>query len=76
MDNKRKIKNEREAVNDALGIKVDVDFQMMVEKEKRKIPVRSWVSKAIIFIDKFCVAHPCRLTENMRVCQKETSILE
>jgi hypothetical protein len=74
MDNKRKIKNEREAVNDALGIKVDVDFQMMVEKEKRKIPVRSWVSTIVIFVDKFCVAHPGRLTENMCMCQKETSI--
>jgi hypothetical protein len=41
MDNKRKIKNEREAVNDALGIKVDVDFQMLVEREKRKVPVRN-----------------------------------
>ena len=31
MEEARKLKSEREANNDAMGIKVDVDFQAMVE---------------------------------------------
>jgi len=36
MEEARKLKSEREANNDAMGIKVDVDFQAMVEQEKLK----------------------------------------
>jgi len=38
MEEARKLKSEREANNDAMGIKVDVDFQAMVELEKKKTP--------------------------------------
>lgn len=34
----RKLRSEREANNELAGIKVDVDFQAMVENERRKIP--------------------------------------
>lgn len=49
---------------------------MLVEREKRKIPVRSWVSEAdsILIHNYFCLAHTGRLTENLRLCQEETSI--
>ena len=38
MEEARKLKSEREANNELQGIKVDVDFQAMVEQEKIKIP--------------------------------------
>lgn len=34
----RKLRSEREANNELQGIKVDVDFQAMVEMERRKLP--------------------------------------
>lgn len=37
MEEMRKLKSEREAHNDLHGIKVDVDFQFMVEEEKKKL---------------------------------------
>ena len=36
MEEARKLKSEREANNELAGIKVDVDFQVMVEREKAK----------------------------------------
>lgn len=38
MEEMRKLRSEREANNELAGIKVDVDFQAMVENERRKIP--------------------------------------
>jgi len=38
MEEARKLKSEREANNELQGIKVDVDFQAMVEQEKLKLP--------------------------------------
>jgi kinesin family protein 2/24 len=38
MEEARKLRSEREANNQILGIKVDVDFQKMVEHEIRKLP--------------------------------------
>ena len=38
MEEARKLRSEREANNQILGIKVDVDFQKMVENEIRKLP--------------------------------------
>ena len=40
MEQARKDKSEREANNELQGIKVDVEFQTMVENEKRKIVPR------------------------------------
>jgi len=40
MEEARKLKSEREANNELQGIKVDVEFQAMVENEKRKIGQR------------------------------------
>jgi hypothetical protein len=37
MDDLRKLKTEREAMNELQGIKVDVDFQVMVEQNVRMI---------------------------------------
>lgn len=37
MEAARKLKSEREANNELLGIKVDVDFQHMVEAERKKL---------------------------------------
>lgn len=37
IDNVRRQKTEREIMNEAQGIKVDVDFQVMVERHKEKI---------------------------------------
>ena len=37
MEEMRKLKSEREAHNDLHGIKVDVDFQVMVEDERKKL---------------------------------------
>jgi len=37
MEEARKLRSEREANNQMLGIKVDVDFQKMVENEVRKV---------------------------------------
>jgi hypothetical protein len=37
MEEARKMRSEREANNQLLGIKVDVDFQKMVENEIRKV---------------------------------------
>jgi hypothetical protein len=39
MEEARKLKSEREANNELQGIKVDVDFQNMVEQEKVKLPI-------------------------------------
>lgn len=38
MDDLRKQKTEREQMNEAQGIKVDVDFQVMVENHMRNAP--------------------------------------
>ena len=38
MEEARKMKSEREANNELQGIKVDVDFQRMVEAEREKVP--------------------------------------
>ena len=38
MEEARKLKSEREAINELQGIKVDVDFQRMVEVERDKCP--------------------------------------
>ena len=38
MEEIRKLKSERETNNQLQGIKVDVDFQAMVEVEKKKLP--------------------------------------
>ena len=47
MNDIRKQKNEREQLNEANGIKVDVDFQVMVENSIKSVPqqmrVRVWV---------------------------------
>lgn len=37
MDDLRKQKTERELMNEAQGIKVDVDFQVMVESQMRQV---------------------------------------
>lgn len=37
MDDLRKLKSEREQMNEANGIKVDVDFQVMVEQNMRNV---------------------------------------
>ena len=37
MEAMRKMKSEREANNELNGIKVDVDFQYMVEEERKKL---------------------------------------
>lgn len=37
MEEAKKARSEREANNQMLGIKVDVDFQKMVENEIRKV---------------------------------------
>jgi hypothetical protein len=37
MEEARKLKSEREANNELQGIKVDVDFQAMVEEERKKL---------------------------------------
>lgn len=44
MDDLRKQKTEREQFNEAQGIKVDVDFQVMVETHMRNAPKMSPVS--------------------------------
>lgn len=44
MDNMRKQKNEREMMNEAHGIKVDVDFQVMVENNMQNVPLKAPVS--------------------------------
>lgn len=38
MEEARKLKSEREANNELQGIKVDVEFQAMVEQERAKAP--------------------------------------
>lgn len=38
MEDLRKLKSEREQFNEAQGIKVDVDFQVMVEQNMRIVP--------------------------------------
>ena len=40
MEDARKLKSEREANNELQGIKVDVDFQHMVEAERKKLPLK------------------------------------
>lgn len=41
MDDLRKLKSEREQMNEAQGIKVDVDFQVMVEQSMKSVmPMR------------------------------------
>ena len=40
MDDMKKQKTERELMNEAQGIKVDVDFQVMVEHRMRSVPLR------------------------------------
>jgi hypothetical protein len=41
MEDLRKLKSEREQMNEAHGIKVDVDFQVMVEQNMKNVaPMR------------------------------------
>jgi len=40
MEEARKLKGEREANNELMGIKVDVDFQAMVEVEREKLAAK------------------------------------
>jgi kinesin family protein 2/24 len=42
MEEARKLKSEREANNELQGIKVDVDFQHMVEAERKKLPSKKY----------------------------------
>ena len=44
MEEAKKKRNQRTADNEAAGIKVDVDFQVMVEQEKENIPFMQPVS--------------------------------
>ncbi len=44
MEDLRKLKSEREQMNEAQGIKVDVDFQAMVEHNMRNVnPMRAHI---------------------------------
>ena len=45
MEDLRKQKTEREQLNEAQGIKVDVDFQAMVENYMRNTPAMQSVSR-------------------------------
>lgn len=52
MEEARKLKSEREANNELQGIKVDVDFQAMVETERKKVPK----SRQHIFADQMKIS--------------------
>lgn len=52
MEEARKLKSEREANNELQGIKVDVDFQNMVEQEKLKLPIH----KQHVFADQMKIS--------------------
>lgn len=45
MDDIKKKRSQREANNEALGIKVDVDFQAMVEAQQENVQFMQPVSK-------------------------------
>lgn len=65
MDDLRKLKNEREQLNEANGIKVDVDFQAMVLLNmKHVLPMRP-VSFPIFSL--VHIAYPSGLAEDLRV---------
>ena len=71
MDDIKKKRSQREATNQALGIKVDVDFQAMVEESRDNVQFMSPVSKQ----DRAhpsplpCAAHPRRPAQNQ--CHNE-----
>ena len=72
MDEVRKQKTEREIMNEAQGIKVDVDFQVMVEQSMRNIsPMQSVSHWALNFL-----AHPCGSAQDLCLRQEEASLLE
>lgn len=52
MEEIRKLKSEREANNELQGIKVDVDFQAMVEEERKRLPAR----KQHVFADQMKIS--------------------
>jgi len=60
MEEARKLKSEREANNELQGIKVDVDFQVMVEAEKKKISRKR--------------VHPLADTMKISVCFKKRPV--
>lgn len=71
MDDLRKQKTERELMNEAQGIKVDVDFQVMVESQMRQVPAMKPVRICLLTIS----AHPGRPTQDLCVRQKEAHLL-
>jgi hypothetical protein len=55
MDDLRKQKTEREQLNEAQGIKVDVDFQVMVEHHMRNIQPMQPVNSQHQLINHFSI---------------------
>lgn len=48
MDDIKKKRSQREANNEALGIKVDVDFQAMVEEQQENVQYMQPVSHSLL----------------------------
>lgn len=57
MDEVKRNRTERENNNRNMGIKVDVDFQVLVEREQLKLPSQRPVSSSKYRTLFLCVAH-------------------
>ena len=75
MDDVKKKRTERENINRDMGIKVDVDFQVLVERERLNVPETQPVS-LIICLPDLTVARDSRPTQNMRMYQETTNICQ
>ena len=78
MEDVKNKREEREKKNAALGHKVDVEFQAMVEAKKDNIPEMQPVIHFCKIAHNlyFKLAHPSRSTENQRLHKKEACVLK
>ena len=76
MDEVKRKRTERENNNRDLGIKVDVDFQVLVEQERDNVPVKRPVSLELLFLLTAVLAHSCLSVENLCLHKKEANLLQ
>lgn len=77
MDEVKRTRSERVKNNQQMGIKADVDFQVLVEQELHKIPLQRPVSRWFPLICiVFFIAHSGRPAEDLSVSQEATHFLE
>ena len=73
MNDMRKEKTEREKLNEANGIKVDVDFQVMVENNMNNLHKMVPVIFQILIMR---IARSCRSVKDLCLCQEKAYLCQ